>query len=116
RTAAAQGRDERPGPPVLVDENRGGASGLERSAGLVEVVLRQDAGGRTFELREIELAVAVEIGDRDPADAPGLLLLHEGEVDDADEPALDEVDEDAESLPGRLCVRGPLDDEVIDRT
>ena len=49
----------------------------------------------------------------------GLMAKHagkrEGEIEDADDAPLDEVDEDREPLAGHL-VAGELDDEVVDGT
>ena len=42
------------------------------------------------------------------------VLLDEGEVENADDPPVDQVDEDREGLPGHLAA-GELDHDVVDR-
>ena len=62
----------------------------------------------------VERPVAVEVGQEQPFDAAVLLLLHEREVEHADQPALRQVDEHLQPFPGRLLAWRPLDDEVVD--
>src|SRR5580765_2368859 len=57
RAASPHGSHERRGPPVLVDEDRGRAAGLERRPCFVVVALIENARGRSLELHEIEAAV-----------------------------------------------------------
>ena len=59
---AADGGGERRRPGVLEDEQRGGGAGLQRGAGLVEVVVGEQARGGALEDRELGDLVA-EVGD-----------------------------------------------------
>jgi len=58
--------------------------------------------------------VAAEIGELQRLDGPILTLRQEGEVEDPDQAAVDEVDQVWRDLPFRLLA-GPLDQHVVDR-
>src|SRR6478736_3218622 len=103
------------GPDVLVDEDARGAARFERGARLVQVPLVEQPRRGAFEDRQVQLPVAVDVADVDRVDGPVRVLGDEGEVQDADEPALDEVEQDREALPRHPAPR-ELDHDVVDRT
>src|SRR5688572_15488143 len=113
-TTAPDRGGEGTGPDVLVDEDARRAAGLENASGLVDVILADQAGRRALEHREVEFAVVVEVRDRDPLDRPVEVLADEDQVEDADDAAVDEVDEVREGLPVHLAA-GKLDHDVVDR-
>src|SRR6478752_3058243 len=110
--ALANRQGERSGPDVLVDEDARGAARFERGARLVRV--EQSRRG-ALEDRQLQLPVAVDVADVDRVDGPVRVLGDEGEVQDADQPALDEVEQDREALPRHPAPR-ELDHDVVDRT
>ena len=114
-SAAPQRGRERTGPDVLVDEDAGRVSGLEHRADLVHVVFADQTRRRALEDGEIELAVAVEVGDRDARNRSVGALLDEREVDDPDDAPVDQVDEVGEALAGQLVRVRELDDQIVDR-
>ena len=87
-----------------------GSSALAASSG---VVLGEQAGGGALEVREC-LDLVAEVGDLQPGDVAVLVLGDEGQVDDPDQPPVDEVDQVRRGLAVRLAA-GPLDDQVVDR-
>src|SRR6478736_6727951 len=103
------------GPDVLVDEDARGAARFERGARLVQVPLVEQPRRGAFEDRQVQLPVAVDVADVDRVDGPVRVLGDEGEVQDADQPALDEVEQDREALPRHPAAR-ELDHDVVDRT
>ena len=62
-----------------------------------------------------KLDLVAEVGDLQRRDGAVLGLGDEGEVEDADQAAVDEVDQVRHRLAGRLASR-PLDEQVIDRS
>src|SRR5262245_60810295 len=62
----------------------------------------------------VELAVAIEVGQLDGVGRAVVVPGDEHEVEDADQPAIDEVDEGREALAGHLAAR-ELHDQVADR-
>jgi hypothetical protein len=115
RAAAAQGGGERRRPDVLIDQDAGRAARFDDRSGLVDVVGSEQPGGRPFEDREIELAVAVEVGDGQCLDRAVQVAPDEPQVEDPDDAGLVQVDQDREPLPGHPVAR-ELHHDVVDRT
>ena len=59
--------------------------------------------------------LATEVGDLQPGDGAVLGLGDEGEVEDPDQPAVDQVDQVGRHLAVGLAAR-PLDQQVVDRS
>ena len=110
RTAAGEGR----GPGVLEDEQGGRGAGLQRAAGLVDVVVGEQPRGGALEDRQLG-HLAAEVGDLEAGDRAVLGLGDEGEVEDPDQPAVDQVDQVRRHLAVGLAAR-PLDQDVVDRS
>ena len=105
---------ERSGPGVLVDDQGGEGAGRDRRGGLGEVVLAEDPRGRAPEVLQ-RRRVLGQLAEVDRGDVAVLVLGEDREVEHADDPALDEVEDDRRRLAGRRVV-GPLDQHVVDRT
>src|SRR5215211_7452813 len=103
------------GPGVLVDEDRSRGARLESCTGLVVVVLPEHPRRRTLELGQVELAIGVEVADRQAGHRAVLVFAHECEVEYADDAAVGEVDERLQTLAVRLLAARPLDDQIVDR-
>src|SRR6185436_15505053 len=73
-----------------------------------------ESGGHPLEHGEVELAVAVEIGQSQLHDGAVVPFLDKGQIEDADGSAICEIDQDGHLLP-RVRTRGELDDEVVHR-
>src|SRR4051794_239791 len=110
----AQGGRERRGPDVLVDEYAGGAPRLQHGTSLVEVGAVEQSGRGSFEDREVEQAVTIDVGHRQTGDAAVVTPGDEGEVQDADDAPVGEIDQDRERLAGHPAAR-ELHDQVVDR-
>ena len=96
-------------------QDAGRRARLDHGRRVGEVALVEQTRRRTLEDREVELAVAVDVAQLErPHRAVGV-AGDEHEVEDADQPAVDEVDEDREPFAGHL-VAGELDDQVADRS
>jgi len=85
-----------------------------RLAGLCDVVLAQQAGGRALEDRELADALVVEVFRLEADDVAVLVLHDEQHVEHADDPALDEVDQQRHRLArhgraGRITDHGDVD-------
>src|SRR3954453_9865926 len=106
----AQRGGERGRPAVLPDEHGRGRPPLEGLAGVLEVLVGQDAGGSALERPE-----GVVLADVERDDVAGLVLRDERDVEHADDAAVDEVD-DVVGHAGRRHVLGPLEDHVVDRS
>ena len=65
---AADGGGEGRGPGVLEDEQRGRGAGLQRGAGLADVVVGEQARGGALEDRQLGDLVA-EVGELEAGDA-----------------------------------------------
>ena len=94
---------------------RGRAAGLEHGPRLVEVVRRHDPGRRALEDRQVELAVTIEVRQRDLGDRPVGVAAEEEEVEDADQPSVHEIDDVVQALTG-ASAGGELDDEIVYRS
>ena len=113
RYAAA--RQPRARPEVLVHDERSRAAGLEHGARFVQVVRGHDPGRRALEDRQVELAVTVEVRQRDLGDRPVGVPAEEGEVEDADQPSIHEIDDVVQAFTG-ASAGGELDDEIVHRS
>src|SRR4051812_42791069 len=109
---ATQRNGDGRGPAVLPHEHGGGRPGLERGAGVLEVTGVEQAGRGAVEVGE-GLAPVAEVGHVDRDDRAVGVLGDERDVEDADDPAVHEVDDQRGDLPGRLPA-GPLQDDVVD--
>ena len=90
------------------------AAGLEHVAGLLDVVLAHQPGRDSLEDGQVELAVAVEVGQRKPDDRPVDLLADKDEIEDADDSSVDQVHQQRERLSGHAVAR-KLQHQVVDR-
>ena len=63
---------------------------------------------------EVELTVVVDVAQLDRGHRPVGAASDELEVEDADQPAVDQIDQRGQPFPGHL-VAGELEDEVADR-
>ena len=88
--------------------------GSSALAGLADVVVGEQPRGGALEDGQLG-HVAAEVGDLEAGDGAVLALGDEGEVEDADQAAVDQVDQVRRHLAVRLAAR-PLDQEVIDRS
>jgi len=61
---------------------------------------------RPGEYRQVACRVLVEIGEIKPGERPVLLLAHEQCVEDADDPTVDEVQQDRHRFAGHRGVGG----------
>ena len=89
--------------------------GWSAFGGVVEVGLIEHPRRRALEDREVELTVTVEILQLDGFHGPIGATGDELEVEDADHPPVDEIDQSSESRPGHLVAR-ELDDQITDRS
>src|SRR5262249_13542348 len=101
------------GPPVLENEDRGRRTRLDHRSSIVEVALVEQARRGTFEDREVE--VAVDVAHVDDFERTVVTAAHEEEVEDADQPAVDEVDQDREPFTRHLA-SWELHDQIADRS
>jgi hypothetical protein len=63
---------------------------------------------------QVQLAVPVEVGDGHAPHRPVQLLLDKDQVDDPDDPPVDQVDQHGQALAGHAAAR-ELDHQVVDR-
>ena len=90
-------RRERRRPDVLVDEQRGEVPGSSASPAVADVVVGEQPRGHSLEDLEL-LDLLAEIGDLEARDRAVVALRDEGEVQDADQPAVDEVEQQRRGL------------------
>src|SRR5215213_11669852 len=112
---AADRRDERRCPAVLVDDHDRGATGLDRVRALLGILISQEAGGCALEDGELADALVAEIRRVEARERPVLVLHHEHDVEHADDPAFDQVHEQGRGFAGHRCVRAVADHRDIDR-
>jgi hypothetical protein len=98
----------------LVDDDAGRTARLHRGGGLLEVVPAEHPRRRAPQDLDVQLAVPVEVTDLQDDEGTVRVLADEDEVQDADDAAVDQVDEQRERLPAKPCP-GELDHQVVDR-
>src|SRR5262245_40841242 len=113
-TAGAADRfDERDRPQVLDSEHGDGAVGLELAADLLDVFLvEQPAFDHAVDVDELRIEVLAEPAELDRPDGAVGVLEDEQQVDDADDPLLDDVAYRWRDLPVELVAREPYEDDV----
>src|SRR5215218_748998 len=110
---APHGRDKRARPCVLVQDQPNGTAWLDELDGLAQIVVIEEAGFSTFEDGKVEQPVTVEIRDIGCREAPILLTLDASQVEYSDDPPIDQVDQNAETLASKFRL-GKFDGQVID--
>ena len=99
-------RSRRPARPPM--------SRLERPCGLLEVLGPEHARGSALEEDRFQDLHPLEVDLAENGHAAVVLLADEGEVEDADDAAVDEVEQQREGFPAHPLVL-EADDEVVDR-
>ena len=89
--------------------------GWTRSAASLQVVVVQQTGLDPREDGQVQRAVPVEVGHRRSCVAAVCLSLHHPQVEDLDDPAIDEVEQGPQPLSLELPI-GELNRQVVDRT
>jgi len=106
---------ERDGPGVLVHDQRGHRARLERVGGLGDVVVAEQPRACAREGDEATEVVGGEVFDVDARERAVVVFAHDEQVEDADDPTLDQVEQRGRRLPGHVLL-APLDDEQVDRS
>jgi hypothetical protein len=100
-------------PTILEHENRRGRARVQGGAGLLQVVVGEQPRRRTLEHLQL-CDLLADVGDLQAGDRTIVGLGHEGKVEDADDPAIDQVDQEGRDLAVGVGVR-PGDEHVVDR-
>ena len=89
---------------------------LEHRAGPFESLAVEQTRGRLGEQGHIDIALELDVGDVDIDDGAVVLASQEGEVEDADDPALDQIAQERQRRTVPLHTGGKIDDGIVVRT